>query len=236
MQRPSREPYLNSYIEKLRQDIHVEMSENKYFPRNNLNKLERQALERLSKNTDITIKPADKGGVTVILNSVDYYSEAMRQLNNEDYYRRVETDKTKDHEDSISRCIETLVKNEELEEDIGELLKPRNSRTPIFYMLPRIHKVDNPGRPAVSSVRSHTEKLSAYVDEFLRPLAQKLPSHIQDTTDFILRLRGLGKLPSNCNIATLDVSSLYTNIDTEEGLKIIEEELIKTGQEKPSAG
>ena len=31
------------------------------------------------------------------------------------------------------------------------------------------------------------------------------------------------------------MSSLYTNIDTEEGLKIIEEALIKAGQEKPSA-
>ena len=119
--------------------------------------------------------------------------------------------------------------------DTGQLLRPANSRTPIFYMLPKIHKPNNPGRPVISSVNSHTEKLSAYVDEFLRPLAQALPSHIRDTTDFIIRLKNLGRVPENSILATLDVSSLYTNIDTDDGLAIIEEELAKTGQIQPSA-
>ena len=119
--------------------------------------------------------------------------------------------------------------------DTGQLLRPANSRTPIFYMLPKIHKPNNPGRPVISSVNSHTEKLSAYVDEFLRPLAQALPSHIRDTTDFIIRLKNLGRVPENNILATLDVSSLYTNIDTDDGLAIIEEELAKTGQIQPSA-
>ena len=39
----------------------------------------------------------------------------------------------------------------------------------------------------------------------------------------------------NSILATLDVSSLYTNIDTDNGLAIIEEELTKTGQTQPSA-
>ena len=87
----------------------------------------------------------------------------------------------------------------------------------------------------VSSVNSHTEKLSAYVDEFLRPLAEKIPSHVKDTTDFILRPRKLGKLPKGCYMVTLDVSSLYTNIDTDEGLGIIKEELEKISSSSPSA-
>ena len=119
--------------------------------------------------------------------------------------------------------------------DTGQLLRPANSRTPIFYMLPKIHKPNNLGRPVISSINSHTEKLSTYVDEFLRPLAQALPSHIRDTTDFIIRLKNLGRVPENSILATLDVSSLYTNIDTDDGLAIIEEELAKTGQVKPSA-
>ena len=97
--------------------------------------------------------------------------------------------------------------------DTGQFLRPANSRTPIFYMPPKIHKPNNPGRPVISSVNSHTEKLvSAYVDEFLRPMAQALPSHIRDTTDFIIRLKNLGRDPENSILATLDVSSLYTNI------------------------
>lgn len=74
-----------------------------------------------------------------------------------------------------------------------------------------------------------------YVDEFLRPLAEILQSHIKDTTDFIKRLRVLGRVRENCILATLDVSSLYTNIDTNEGLTIVEEEFEKEGRNNPSA-
>lgn len=36
-------------------------------------------------------------------------------------------------------------------------------------------------------------------------------------------------------MVTLDVSSLYTNIDTDEGMSIVKEELANNGQNKPSA-
>ena len=92
--RPSREPYLNSYVEKLRQDIKDETSAHRRFERNNLNQWERAALNRLRNNKDIIIKSADKGGATVIPNTSDYITEAMRQLSNEEYYKKVEYDLT----------------------------------------------------------------------------------------------------------------------------------------------
>ena len=55
-------------------------------------------------------------------------------------------------------------------------LSPKESRTPIFYTSPKIHKKNNPGRPVVSSSSCHTEKISAYVDEAIKPLAEQLPS------------------------------------------------------------
>ena len=59
--RPSREPYLNTYIEKLRQEITDRTVHNRRFQRNNLSKRERLALDRLSNNRDIIIKPARQG-------------------------------------------------------------------------------------------------------------------------------------------------------------------------------
>ena len=234
--RPSREPYLNTYIEKLRQEITDRTVHNRRFQRNNLSKRERLALDRhrLSKNRDITIKPADKGGATVILNTTDYLQEAKRQLDNDTYYMRIEEDCTSGHEQTINHCIDDLVRNGEIQHDVAKLLKPAQSRTPIFYMLPKIHKINHPGRPVISSVNSHTEKISAYVDEFLKPIAERLPSYIRDTTDFIQRIKFLGKLPVECYLVTLDVSSLYTNIDIDEGLTVVQEEVIKTNRVKPS--
>jgi len=191
-------------------------------------------LDRLSNNRDIIIKPADKGRATVILNTTDYLQEAKRQLDNDTYYKRIEEDCTSVYEQKINHCIDNLVKNEEIQHDVAKLLKPAQSRTPIFYMLPKIHKINNPGRPVISSVNSHTEKMSAYVDEFLRPIAERLPSYIRDTTDFIQRMKVLRKLPVECYLVTLDVSSLYKNIDIDEGLTVVQEELMKTDRVKPS--
>ena len=147
----------------------------------------------------------------------------------------MDRDFTKEHEKNIDECITTLAIKGNIERDISKLLRPVNSRTPVFYMLPKIHKTKNPGRPVVSSGNSHTEKISTYVDDYLRPLAERLPSYIRYTTEFIKRLRALGKLPRNCPLVTLDVSSLYKNIDTDEGLTIVREELEKSGQNNPSA-
>ena len=44
-------------------------------------------------------------------------------------------------------------------------------------------------------------------------------SYVRDTTDFIQKLRAVGPLPPNSYLATLDVTSLYTNIPNAEGLE-----------------
>lgn len=135
---------------------------------------------RLSKNRDIIIRPADKGGATVILNTTDYLQQAKRQLDNDMYYRKIKEDSTLGHEQTINHCIDNLVKNREIQHNVAKLLKPAQSRTQIFYMLPKIHQINNPGRPVISSVNSHTEKISAYVDEFFRRITERLPSYIRD--------------------------------------------------------
>jgi len=85
------------------------------------------------------ILPADKGGATVILNTGDYITKAMRQLNNEEYYKRVEENLTSQHEQLINQCIGDLINNGDLDMDTGQLLRSTNSRTPIF-----LHASQNP--------------------------------------------------------------------------------------------
>ena len=99
--------------------------------------------------------------------------EAKRQLDNDMYYKRIEEDCTLEREQRISNCNDDLVKSGEIQHDVARLLKPAQSRTPILYMIPKIYKANNPGRPVISSVNSHTEKISTYVDEFLRPIAEQ---------------------------------------------------------------
>ena len=106
-----------------------------------------------------------------------------------------------------------------------EFLTPHHPRPARFYLLPKIHKPGNPGRPIVASNGAPTENISRFVDFFLQPRVAEIPSYIRDTTDFINKLRRLPILPIGTLLVTLDVSSLYTNIPHEEGITACEEAL-----------
>ena len=106
------------------------------------------------------------------------------------------------------------------------LLPPTNTRTPLFYGLPKIHKPDCPLRPIISGCDGPTDHLSGHVTHFIQLLASNLPSHIRDTKYFLNLIEQLPPLPPNALLVTADVTSLYTNItheeDTEAALHFME--------------
>ena len=113
--------------------------------------------------------------------------------------------------------------NRLIDKHTRDLLIPHHLRPARFYLLPKIHKPGNPGRPTVSSYSASTENISWFMDWFLQPFATSLLSYIQDTTDFLNRLSRLPLLPSGTLLVTLNVSSLYTNIPHEEGITVCQE-------------
>lgn len=95
----------------------------------------------------------------------------------------------------------------------------KNPRTPVYYMLPKIHKENNPGRPIVSQVNGPTERISEFIDFYLKPIATKNDSYLKDTNDFLKKLENLGEIPENTLLVTIDIVSLYTNIPHEDGIE-----------------
>ena len=93
-----------------------------------------------------------------------------------------------------------------------------------MYLLPKVHKPGNPGRPVVSSIGCHTENISKFVDYHLQPINQALPSYIKDSTDFLNKLEALPEeLPEETIMVTMDVRALYTNVPNNEGIDAVKQ-------------
>ena len=180
------DPNIMRYKTTVLNHMKTELAQHRH-PRFNTTKGERRAIKSLKKNKDIIIKPADKGGAIVIQNLTDYIKEGERQLMKKEHYSPLE-DPKKTIKQFIKEVHSTLLqaKSKELiDEDMLKILSRSNPRISNLYLLPKIHKENNPGRPIINSVGSLTETLSAFVDEILRKYSKLASSYVKDTTHFL---------------------------------------------------
>ncbi|CAJ0966790.1 unnamed protein product [Ranitomeya imitator] len=160
-----------------------------------------------------------------MMNTSDYMKEANRQLMDTRYYKKLESDPTQDYYKELNKMVSCLPDKFIRAND----LIPESPRTGTFYMLPKIHKSGNTGRPIISCVGTLTEQVSGWVEGILKPLVKDTPSFIQDTTDLLNKLSARGPLPEGTILATMDVESLYSNIQHQDGLNACKFFLENTG-------
>ena len=231
----NREPALESYIQTVTENVKKSTCHKRRI-KDNLTREERATLKSLRCRVlagEIVIKPADKGSATVVMSQEDYVTEAMRQLNREDHYLRLDKNPTTQFADEISKLLIDMKNRNSIDQETKDYLTPLHTRTARFYLLPKIHKPGNPGRPIVSSCGAPTERISHFVDHHLHPHVQTLPSFIKDTTDFLNKLQTLNNIPKDTLLVTLDVSSLYTNIPHQEGIEACREALNSRTTKQP---
>ena len=222
---------VSTFLEKFKNDAITELNKAKPNSTRNLSTMELKALESLQERSDIIITKADKGGATVIIDVKDYIIEANRQLNDTNFYQKLDRDPTEKHLDLVNNAIDTLHKQKHINQKLAEGLKLPTAKTPKFYLLPKIHKEGNPGRPVVSSIECHTSRISEYVDYQLQPVVEETPSYVQDTNDFIKKLNACtDDIDENTFLVTMDVKSLYTNIPNDEGVRATRTFLSRAGK------
>ena len=178
--KPSKNTTLESFIELVKNDVQTATSTN--IPtHNNLIPAEKGALQELKERDDIVIKSADKGSAVVVMDKVDYLEEANRQLTDERFYNKLDSDPTEEFSTKITQELKIMKENGHIDKNTFDYLKPDKPKVGRFYLLPKIHKVNNPGRPIVSANGHPTEKISEFVDFDLRLHVEALPSHLKDT-------------------------------------------------------
>jgi hypothetical protein len=98
---------LESYIEAVQSNIESLLFQRSYIP-DNLSKAERTALQSLKDRDDIVIKKADKGSTVVVLDKDSYIAEANRQLSNERFYQKLDTDTTEEFSVRINDTLKEM--------------------------------------------------------------------------------------------------------------------------------
>ena len=133
---------LDHYIDRCRRSI----ASRNYTRRPNFSNLtheEKTALQDLKRRNDIIIKPADKGGAVVVWKRDLYLQEANRQLSDNRFYQRLDADPIQQDKKIVKNTIKDMITSCELPPTAKPLVvtTPRTSR---FYMLPKIHKSEQP--------------------------------------------------------------------------------------------
>jgi hypothetical protein len=202
----------------------------------NMSKTETTALKNLSKLNNIIIKPADKGGATVIMDLENYLLEAQRQLSDRNYYQQLTGPTYLNNIIKIHEILESLQSGGYISaKQLDYLSGPKECDPRTFYLLPKIHKPPETwtvphkmpqGRPIVSDVNSESYRVSEYIDYFLNPLASRHKAFIKNTYDFVERVRDQ---PTDTMdwLVTGDVTSLYTNMNIDRTIRIVKETLSK---------
>ena len=97
-------------------------------------------------------------------------------------------------------------------------LTPNPPRIPVFCTLTKDSQTKPGGKAIISGCDSPTKRIS-FDDFLLQPIAKVQESYFKDTTHFLNFIEKT-KVVKNTMLASMEVTSLYTNITQKEGINI----------------
>ena len=203
-------PLVNKTLETFKRACKQSLLHTKINSKNtpNLTKEEFEGLDTLRKNPHIVIKKTDKGSAVVVMNTTDYLREGYRQLSDPNFYVKKATDTTSEISDKICEVLTRMKTKNLITEKNFDYLHIKNPKAGRFYLLPKIHKKQAPGRPICSSVGHPTSHISSFVDEHIKGYVPKTKSYVRDTQHFIKRLHDIGQIPEHSLLHQMSIHSI----------------------------
>ena len=215
---------LNTHISEFCQHLHKKVgSLLKKHPRPNLPQQEVVALKNLRSRKDLTIKPADKGGGICVMQTDDYFSKVCAMLDDTTTYTPVDHSDHVEVKEQADHLLLLLHNRGYISDKQLKYLTDFQPRCPIFYGLPKVHKLNVPLRPIVSQISAPTCMVNSLVDKLLTVAEKMVPNLFQDTTAFLNLLEKHNTIIPGTLLVTMDVASLYTNIPHDEGIAFVAE-------------
>ena len=151
-----------------------------------------------------------------------------QQLQNPLHYDKLNSDPSSHHVDVISNWTKKWLDKGQISDDIAQWVVNGNAKPGKAFGTIKTHKEGKPLRLITSCCGTTIEKLSAFTEFYLKPLAQKLPSFVKDTTHLLQKIEDLNKLgpfPKESLLVSWDVVAMFPNIDNNLGINAITEAL-----------
>ncbi len=216
---------LNPTISKFCSDLNMKLLNTRFNRQaSNLTKLEKQSLHNFKINNNIIIKKADKGGGITILNKIDYQNKIETMLSDTITYTPISHDNSQQIFYKSNNLIKTILFNKgRINSQQFNYLCNYKIKTPTFYGIPKIHKVNIPLRPIVSQINGPTKNINLIVDKYLEISMKYVTDLLLDTTEFLNKISNIKLQEGKTFLITADIVSLYTNIPHEEGAQFVSE-------------
>ena len=167
----------------------------------------KEAARTLRSNKNIVVRRADKSNMYVILNRNDYRAKLNAILSDGSKFRKITKNPCQPLKKNINGLIDEAVA---ANPDASKVLKRIIGDYSPGYMYGNVktHKEDKKLRPIVSQITSPTYRTAKQLDNLVK---RYLPQGymLKSSTEFVDLLEGK---PTNGNLYSLDVESLFTNV------------------------
>ena len=167
---PPASPAIEAYLQRIRAET-ASIRPTHFKP--NLSKAELTALNRLSKDQNLVIKPADKGSGIVVEDRENYIKAGLEHLADTKIYETVQTDPTTQLAEAINTYTSHLYNKGIIDHTTKEHLSfPTTNmpRTQQLYFLKKIHKFPIAVRPDAEAPQKKSHNLWTSTSN---PLSQK---------------------------------------------------------------
>ena len=142
--------------------------------------------------------------------------------------KSVDSDPTPAHFERVRDGSRKWLSEKQISEEIATWITNLEPKPGVAFGNVKTHKEGNLLRLNTSCCGKAIDRLSAFTEFYLKPLAQSLPSFVKDTTDLLNKVQLLnasGPFPPGTLLVSWDVAAMFPNIDNNLGITAVKKAL-----------
>ena len=124
---------------------------------------------------------------------------------------RDDGDEARKFKGEIVSILKDFKERKAITPELHKKLYPTVDQPPRFYGLPKVHKINTPLCPIVSSIGTITYTCAKYLADVLSPLVGKTEHHVKNSKEFTEYVKNL-KVDPDEELRSYDVSALFTSV------------------------